>query len=69
LLGELFVDSGMLANVSNIDLYHPVMLNGSTVRLHYAKAGDLGDYLNMVAIRGEVVVQFWVEGFEGRLKN
>ena len=37
------------------------MLNGSTVRLHYAKADDLGDYLNMVAIRGEVVVQFWVE--------
>jgi len=61
LLGELFVDSGVLANVSNIDLYHPVMLNGSTVRLHYAKADDLGDYLNMVAIRGEVVVQFWLK--------
>jgi len=30
------------------------MLNASTVRLHYAKAGDLGAYLNMVAIRGGV---------------
>jgi len=61
LLGQLFIDSGVLANVSDIDLYHPIMLNGSTVRLHYAKAEDLKDYLNLVAIRGEVVVQFWVE--------
>ena len=36
------------------------MFSGSRVRLHYAKAGDLGEYLNMVAIRGEVVVQFWL---------
>jgi len=28
--------------------------------LHYAKAGDLADYLNLTAIRGEVVVQFWL---------
>ncbi len=60
LLGELFVDSGMMVNVNDIELYHPVMLSGSTVRLHYAKAEDLNEYLNMVAIRGEVVVQFWL---------
>ncbi|MDF1583614.1 MAG: metal-dependent hydrolase [Methyloprofundus sp.] len=60
LLGELMVDSGMIANVNNIELYHPVMFSGSSVRLHYAKASDLSEYLNMVAIRGEVVVQFWL---------
>ena len=60
LLGELFVDSGLQVNVNNIELYHPVIFGGSTVRLHYARAGDLDDYLNMVAIRGEVVVQFWL---------
>jgi len=60
LLGELFVDSGLQVNVNNIELYHPVIFGGSAVRLHYARAGDLDDYLNMVAIRGEVVVQFWL---------
>ena len=60
LLGELFVDSGLQVNVNNIELYHPVIFGGSTVRLHYARVGDLDDYLNMVAIRGEVVVQFWL---------
>jgi inner membrane protein len=39
----------------SIPLYHPVLFGGSTVRLHYARAGDLDDYLKMVAIRGEVV--------------
>jgi inner membrane protein len=61
LLGELFVDSGLLPSMNDIDLYHPVMFSGSRVRLHYAKAGDLGEYRNMVAIRGEVVVQFWLK--------
>jgi len=66
LLGELFVDSGLLPSMNDIELYHPVMFSGSTVRLHYARAEDLDDYLNMVAIRGEVVVQFWLRpGDEG----
>lgn len=28
--------------------------------LHYAKAGNLANYLKLTAIRGEVVVQFWL---------
>ena len=28
--------------------------------MHYAKAKDLHEYLNLTAIRGEVVVQFWL---------
>ncbi|WP_305909439.1 hypothetical protein Q9L42_005485 [Methylomarinum sp. Ch1-1] len=46
--------------ISRIETYHPVIWNGGKVRLHYAKAEDLADYLNLVAIRGEVVVQFWL---------
>lgn len=60
LLGELFVDSGLLPSMNDIELYHPVMFSGSRVRLHYAKVRGLGEYLNMVAIRGEIVVQFWL---------
>ncbi len=41
-------------------VYHPVSWSGAKVKLHYAKAGDLADYLNLTAIRGEVVVQFWL---------
>jgi inner membrane protein len=60
LLGELFVDADKVVNVSQIETYHPVLWNGSKVRLHYARAGDLADYLNLTAIRGEVIVQFWL---------
>jgi inner membrane protein len=28
--------------------------------MYYAKAKDLHEYLNLTAIRGEVVVQFWL---------
>ncbi|WP_404357047.1 hypothetical protein [Methylotuvimicrobium sp. KM1] len=41
-------------------VYHPVSWSGAKIKLHYAKAGDLRDYLNLTAIRGEVVVQFWL---------
>lgn len=60
LLGELYVDSDKIVNVSQIETYHPVIWNGDKVKLHYAKAKDLRDYRNLVAIRGEVVVQFWL---------
>ena len=29
--------------------------------MYYAKAKDLHEYLNLTAIRGEVVVQFWLK--------
>ena len=60
LLGELYVDADKQVNVGQIEAYHPVLWGGDTVRLHYAKAEDLRDYLNLTAIRGEVVVQFWL---------
>ena len=60
LLGELFVDADKVVNVSQIETYHPVIWGGNTVKLHYARAEDLREYLNLTAIRGEVVVQFWL---------
>ena len=60
LLGELYVDADKIVNVSQIETYHPVLWNGEKVKLHDAKAEDLRDYLNLTAIRGEVVVQFWL---------
>lgn len=60
LLGELYVDADKIVNVSQIETYHPVLWGGDKVKLHYAKAEDLREYLNLTAIRGEVVVQFWL---------
>lgn len=56
LLGDLYVDADKVVNVSQIETYHPVIWGGDTVKLHYAKAEDL----SLTAIRGEVVVQFWL---------
>jgi inner membrane protein len=61
LLGELYVDADKVVNVGQIETYHPVIWGGNTVKLHYAKAEDLREYLNLTAIRGEVVVQFWLK--------
>ena len=60
LLGELYIDADKVVNVSQIEAYHPVIWGGDKVKLHYAKAGDLADYLNLTVIRGEVLVQFWL---------
>jgi len=66
LLGELYVDADKVVNVNQIETYHPVIWGGDKVQLHYAKAEDLREYLNLTAIRGEVVVQFWLRpGDEG----
>ena len=60
MLGELYVDADKVVNVNQIETYHPVIWGGDTVKLHYARAEDLREYLNLPAIRGEVVVQFWL---------
>ncbi|MBE0435500.1 MAG: metal-dependent hydrolase, partial [Methylomicrobium sp.] len=61
LLGELHIDADKVVDVTQLEAYHPVSWNGAKVKLHYAKAGDLADYLNLTAILGEVVVQFWLQ--------
>ncbi len=60
MLGELYVDADKVVNVNQIETYHPVIWGGDTVKLHYARAEDLREYLNLTAIRGEVVMQFWL---------
>jgi len=58
-LGELLVDSGMMVNVNDIEFYHPVMLNGSTGRLHYAKADGLEYGGDSGGGCGAVLVTVW----------
>jgi len=60
LLGELFVDTDKVVNVSQIEPYHPVLWGGDKTILHYAKAENLREYLNLMAILGKVVMQFWL---------
>ena len=38
----------------------PASYRGGILRLHYARAAELGPWLDLVAVRGEVVVQFWL---------
>ena len=38
---------------------HPARYSGGIFQLHYARAQELGPWLDLVAVRGEVVVQFW----------
>jgi inner membrane protein len=61
LLDELYTDADKIVNVSQIETYHPVIWNGSKIQLHYARAEDLRVYLNLAAIRDEVLVQFWLK--------
>lgn len=41
-------------------VYQPVQYSGDTMTLHYARAQELGPWLDLVAARGEVVVPFWL---------
>ena len=47
--------------VANIDLYQPVSYSGQTMTLRYARAQELGPWLDLVAAKGEVFVQFWLK--------
>jgi inner membrane protein len=44
-----------------VSLYEPARFAGQVLRLHYARAQDLGRYLGMVAAEGELFVQFWMQ--------
>lgn len=47
-----------LERIEDLDLYRPADFDGKVLRLHYARAEELGPYLGMVAAQGEVYVQF-----------
>lgn len=46
--------------MANIDKYQPVIYSGQTMILRYARAQELGPWLDLVAAKGEVFVQFWL---------
>ena len=64
LLGEVEMPDGrgpaMTGRLDSVDSYHPASSRGGVLRLHYARARELEPWLNLVAVRGEVVVQFWL---------
>ena len=45
----------------SVDTYNPASYRGGILRLHYARAAELEPWLDLVAVRGEVVVQFWLK--------
>ena len=44
-----------------MESYNPASYRGGILQLHYARAQELGPWLDRVAVRGEVVVQFWLK--------
>ena len=43
-----------------MERYNPASYQGGALALHYARASELGPWLDQVTVRGEVVVQFWL---------
>ena len=54
------IQTAKIEPVANIDRYQPVIYSGQTMTLRYARAQELGPWLDLVAAKGEVVVQFWL---------
>ena len=65
LLGEVEMPDGrgpaLAGRLDRVDTYHPASYRGGILRLHYARARELEPWLDLVAVRGEVVVQFWLK--------
>jgi len=54
------IQTGRVEPVANIDRYQPVMYSGQIMTLRYARAQELGPWLDLVAAKGEIFVQFWL---------
>ncbi|MBL8253070.1 MAG: metal-dependent hydrolase [Candidatus Competibacter sp.] len=54
------IQTGKVEPVANIELYRPVAYSGQTMTIRYARAQELGPWLDLVAAKGEVFVQFWL---------
>jgi inner membrane protein len=65
LLGEVEIPDGrgpaITGRLDSVDSYNPASYRGGILRLHYARAPELGPWLDLVAVRGEMVVQFWLK--------
>ena len=54
------IQTARVEPVADIELYRPVTHSGQTMTLRYARAQELGPWLDLVAAKGEVFVQFWL---------
>ena len=65
LLGEVEIADGrgpaLTGRLDSVDTYNPASYRGGILRLHYARAPELTPWLDLIAVRGEVVVQFWLQ--------
>jgi inner membrane protein len=65
LLGEVEMPDGrglaLTGRLDSVDTYNPASYRGGILRLHYARARELQPWLDLVAVRGEIVVQFWLK--------
>lgn len=51
----------LTGRLDSIETYNPASYRGGVLQLHYARARELEPWLDRVAVRGEVVVQFWLK--------
>ena len=47
----------LTGRLDRVDTYNPASYRGGVLQLHYARARELGPWLDRVSVRGEVVVQ------------
>ena len=50
-----------IALLTDIETYNPASYRGGILTLHYARAREIEPWLDLVAVRGEVIVQFWLQ--------
>ncbi len=64
LLGEVEMPDAkgpaLAGRLDRVDSYNPASYRGGILRLHDACAAELGPWLDLVAAKGEVFVQFWL---------
>ena len=64
LLGEIEISDGktpaLAGRLDSLERYKPALYQGGILSLHYARAQELGLWLDRVAVRGEMIVQFWL---------
>jgi inner membrane protein len=54
------IQTARVEPVADIDRYQPVIYSGQTMTLRYARAQELTPWLDLVAAKGELFVQFWL---------
>jgi len=51
----------LTGRLDRVESYHTASDRGGILRLHDTRAQELGPWLDLVAVRGEGVVQFWLK--------